>query len=144
MRFALDLGTPILEQLILLELLPEYDRILEDRRDYLRSGRDHLVARLAQSLPQWTVPHAEGGLTVWVNLGAPVSSQLALAARNHGLVIAAGPRFGIDGVFERFIRIPFSHPADLIDAAVDALTAAWADVARTPMPVGDEELAAVV
>ncbi len=67
------------------------------------------------------MPHAEGGLTVWANLGAPVSSQLALAARNHGLVIAAGPRFGIDGVFERFIRIPFSHPADLIDRAVDAL-----------------------
>jgi DNA-binding transcriptional MocR family regulator len=143
-RFALDLGTPILEQLILLELLPEYDRILEDRRDYLRSGRDHLVSRLAESLPNWTVPHAEGGLTVWVNLGAPVSSQLALASRNHGLVIAAGPRFGVDGVFERFIRIPFSHPADLIDGAVDALTAAWADVARTPMPVGDDELAAVV
>ncbi|MEO5921767.1 MAG: PLP-dependent aminotransferase family protein [Pseudolysinimonas sp.] len=143
-RFALDLGTPILEQLILLELLPEYDRILEDRRAYLREGRDHLVARLARSLPQWNVPHAEGGLTVWVNLGAPVSSQLALASRNHGLVIAAGPRFGIDGVFERFIRIPFSHPADLIDRAVDALTAAWGDVARTPMPVGDDELSAVV
>jgi DNA-binding transcriptional MocR family regulator len=143
-RFALDLGTPILEQLILLELLPEYDRILADRRDYLRSGRDHLVARLATSLPQWAVPHAEGGLTVWVNLGAPVSSQLALASRNHGLVIAAGPRFGVDGVFERFVRIPFSHPEDLIDRAVDALAAAWADVARVPMPVGDEELAAVV
>lgn len=143
-RFALDLGTPILEQLILLELLPEYDRILEDRRDYLRAGRDHLVARLAENLPQWSVPHAEGGLTVWANLGAPVSSQLALASRNHGLVIAAGPRFGIDGVFERFIRIPFSHPADLIDGAVDALTAAWADVAHTPMPVGNEELATVV
>jgi DNA-binding transcriptional MocR family regulator len=143
-RFALDLGTPILEQLILLELLPEYDRILVDRREYLRSGRDHLAARLAQRLPQWDVPHVEGGLTVWANLGAPVSSRLALAARNHGLVIAAGPRFGIDGVFERFIRIPFSHPAGLIDGAVDALAAAWGDVARTPMPVGDEDLAAVV
>jgi DNA-binding transcriptional MocR family regulator len=143
-RFALDLGTPVLEQLILLELLPEYDRILEDRRDYLRAGRDHLVARLAEQLPQWSVPHVEGGLTVWANLGAPVSSQLALASRNHGLVIAAGPRFGIDGVFERFIRIPFSHPADLIDPAVDILARAWADVARTPMPVGDEDLAAVV
>jgi DNA-binding transcriptional MocR family regulator len=143
-RFVLDLGTPVLEQLILLELLPEYDRILEDRRDYLRAGRDHLVSRLAESLPQWSVPHAEGGLTVWVNLGAPVSSQLALSARNHGLVIAAGPRFGIDGVFERFLRIPFSHPADLIDGAVDALTAAWGDIARAPMPVGDDELASVV
>lgn len=143
-RFALDLGTPIFEQLILLELLPEYDRILVDRREYLRAGRDHLTARLAQSLPQWSVPHVEGGLTVWANLGAPVSSQLALAARTYGLVIAAGPRFGIDGVFERFIRIPFSHPAELIDGAVDALARAWGDVARTPMPVGDEDLAAVV
>ena len=80
---------------------------------------------------------------MWANLGAPVSSQLALASRNHGLVIAAGPRFGTDGVFERFIRIPFSHPADLIDGAVDALVAAWGDVATTPMPVGDEELARV-
>ncbi|MEZ5190867.1 MAG: hypothetical protein R2717_08565 [Schumannella sp.] len=73
-----------------------------------------------------------------------MSSQLALAARGRGLVIAAGPRFGIDGVFERFIRIPFSHPAELIDRAVDALGAAWSDIVRTPMPVGDEELAAVV
>ncbi|HWM32987.1 MAG TPA: PLP-dependent aminotransferase family protein [Pseudolysinimonas sp.] len=143
-RFALDLGTPILEQLILLELLPEYDRILADRREYLRAGRDHLAARLAQTFPFWDVPHVEGGLTIWANLGAPVSSQLALAARNHGLVIAAGPRFGIDGVFERFLRIPFSHPADLIDGAVDALARAWSDVARTPMPIGDEDLAAVV
>ena len=71
-RFALDLGTPIFEQLILLELLPEYDRILEDRRDYLRAGRDHLVARLAaERCPQWSVPHVEGGLTVWANLGRP-------------------------------------------------------------------------
>jgi DNA-binding transcriptional MocR family regulator len=143
-RFALDLGTPIFEQLILLELLPQYDRILEDRKQYLRAGRDHLAARLAESLPQWSVPHVAGGLTVWANLGAPVSSQLALASRNHGLVIAAGPRFGIDGVFERFIRIPFSHPAELIDGAVDALAGAWRDVARTPMPIGDDELAAVV
>lgn len=143
-RFALDLGTPIFEQLILLELLPEYDRILVDRRDYLRAGRDHLTQRLAERLPTWQVPHVEGGLTIWANLGAPVSSQLALAARNHGLVIAAGPRFGIDGVFERFLRIPFSHPADLLDDAVEALAAAWGDVARTPMPVGDEDLASVV
>lgn len=143
-RFALDLGTPILEQLILLELLPEYDRILEDRRQYLRAGRDHLVTRLAQSLPQWSIPHAEGGLTVWANLGAPVSSRLALASRNHGLVIAAGPRFGIDGVFERFLRIPFSYPTALIDDAVDSLAAAWANVAQTPIPTGNDELAAVV
>lgn len=144
LRFTSDLGTPVFEQLVLLELLGEYDRILEERRAYLRAGRDHLVAQLRAKLPSWNVPHAPGGLTVWVNLEAPVSSQLALASRNHGLVIAAGPRFGIDGVFERFIRIPFSLPPEQITRAVDALAAAWHDVARNPAIVGQEDLASVV
>jgi len=133
MRFASDLGTPILDQLIVLQLLPDYERVLSGRRDYLRAGRDHLVARLRDTLPSWDVPVPEGGLTLWVGLGAPVSSQLALASRAHGLVIAAGPRFGMDGVYERFIRIPFGHPPEAIDRAVDALAAAWGDVARYPV-----------
>ena len=143
-RFAFDLGTPVLEQLILLELLPDFDNILERRRVQLRVGRDHLVARLAERLPEWDVPHVPGGLTAWVNLGAPVSSQLALAARNEGLVIGAGPRFGIDGVFERFLRVPFGYPLDQIDRGVDALAAAWNNVMRHPSPVGSGELAQVV
>jgi DNA-binding transcriptional MocR family regulator len=144
LRFAIDLGTPVFEQLVVLELLGEYDRILEDRRDYLRTSRDHLVARLREKLPSWNVPHVQGGLTVWVNLEAPVSSQLALAARTRGLVIAAGPRFGIDGVFERFIRIPFTYPVEQIDAGVDALAGAWGDVAANPNLAAHEDLASVV
>jgi DNA-binding transcriptional MocR family regulator len=137
MRHATDLGTPILDQLIVLELLGDYDRILVERRAYLRAGRDHLTAQLRQRMPEWEVPHPDGGLTLWVNLGAPVSSQLALAARTEGLAIAAGPRFGLDGVFERFLRVPFSHPPELIDRAVDALAASWHTVTRNPLAVGN-------
>jgi len=143
MRFASDLGTPILDQLIVLQLLADYERILADRREYLRAGRDHLVRRLRDAFPTWEVPVPDGGLTLWVGLGAPVSSSLALASRAHGLVIVPGPRFGMDGVFERFIRIPFSHPPEAIDRAVDALVAAWREVAR--YPAGSQvELAQVV
>jgi DNA-binding transcriptional MocR family regulator len=85
-----------------------------------------------------------GGLTLWVGLGAPRSSQLALAARAEGLVIAAGPRFGMNGVFERFLRVPYSHPPELIDRAVDALAAAWSGVTRHPVAIGQEDLAEVV
>lgn len=144
LRYSSDLGTPILDQLIVLDLLDDYDRILADRRAYLRAGRDHLLARLRQRLPEWTLPEPDGGLTLWVNLGAPVSSQLALAARNEGLVIAAGPRFGMNGVFERFLRVPYSHPPELIDRAVDALAAAWSGVGRHPLALGQEDLAEVV
>jgi DNA-binding transcriptional MocR family regulator len=80
------------------------------------------------------VPHVPGGLTAWVGLGAPVSSQLTLAARTHGLHIAAGPLFGPDGAFDRFLRIPFSYSETETMRGVDALAAAWQSVGRFPMP----------
>lgn len=144
-RFTADLGTPILDQLVLLELLPHYDAVLAERRAALRAGRDRLTARLRAALPEWHVPHVPGGIAAWVNLGAPVSSALTLAAREEGLVIAAGPRFGIEGgVFERFLRIPFTYSLDDIDRGVDALAAAWDRLGRTPLPRLEPEFAQVV
>jgi DNA-binding transcriptional MocR family regulator len=133
-RMAGDLGTPILEQLIVTHLLADYDAILQQRRSGLRAGRDHLFAALRSEFPDWTVPDVPGGLTAWVNLGLPVSSQLTIAARNHGLLLAAGPRFGIDGAFERFLRIPFSCTPEQTDRAVAALSAAWRSL--SPLAAG--------
>lgn len=144
MRFTYDLGTPALDQLVVADLMADYDAVLEERRVALRAGRDHLTRLLRERLPEWSVPHVEGGLTAWINLGQPVSSQLALAARNEGLVIAAGPRFGLDGVFERYLRIPFGYPAADTDRGVAALERAWATVMRHPMPVIGADLAQVV
>jgi DNA-binding transcriptional MocR family regulator len=142
-RNAGDMGTPILEQLLVLELLKDFDVILESRRAYLRAGRDRLAALLADRLPQWQVPRVHGGLTMWVGLGEPVSSQLAIASRNEGLVIAAGPRFGLDGAFERFLRIPFSLSADQTVKGVDALASAWSKVGRLPAHDHELEIASV-
>ena len=132
-RSAGDLGTPALEQLVVKNLLEQYDTILETRRAQLRAGRDHLAGALAVAFPQWRVPNPDGGLTTWVNLGAPVSSQLTLAARAEGLLLAAGPRFGIDGAFERFLRIPFGYSAEETDRAVAALSVAWTSLPRGPL-----------
>jgi len=76
----------------------------------------------------------DGGITLWVNLGRPVSSQLALAARAQGLLLPAGPRFGIDGAFERFLRIPFCYGPDEMPRALDALALAWESLLRHPLP----------
>lgn len=108
------------------------------------SPEKRLRRLLAQQLPEWEVPQVDGDLTVWANLGHPVSSQLALAARNEGLIIASGPRFGVDGAFERFIRVPFSSPADDMQRGVDALARAWSAVSRHPMPAQSAELAPTV
>jgi DNA-binding transcriptional MocR family regulator len=132
-RLAGDLGTPILEQLIVTNLLDDFDGILNQRREYLRAGRDYLEGAMRSAFPEWTIPHVHGGLTIWAGLGSPVSSQLTLAARNEGLLLAAGPRFGLDGAFERFLRIPFSYSQEQTDRAVIALQSAWSAVAHGPV-----------
>ncbi|MCU1584140.1 MAG: PLP-dependent aminotransferase family protein [Microbacteriaceae bacterium] len=141
-RSAGDLGTPILEQLVVTNLLEQYDAILDLRRRQLRAGRDYLEVALRSAFPEWRVPRPDGGITSWVNLGEPVSSQLTLAARNEGLLLAAGPRFGIDGAFERFLRIPFGNSPDEMDRAVGALGRAWAALSHGPL--ADENVLAEV
>ncbi|MFB2580528.1 PLP-dependent aminotransferase family protein [Herbiconiux sp. P15] len=143
-RFSGDLGTPVLEQLIVAELLRDFDPVLELRSAQLRAGRDALERTLAETFPSWTVPKVHGGLAAWVNLGAPVSSQLALAARSHGLLITAGPRFGIDGAFERFLRIPILHQPGDFERGVQALEAAWNGVAGRPLMAQSDLFAEVV
>ena len=142
-RPAIDLGTPILEQLIAADLLGSYDLVLADRRERLRAGRDALEHALATTFPTWRVPHVTGGLTTWVGLGAAVSSQLVLAARAQGLLLAAGPLFGVDGAFERFLRIPFTSTPEELPAVVEALDRAWNGLSRHPVS-GSNALADVV
>jgi len=139
-----DLGTPILEQLIVTRLIPRMDEILELRRGQLRAGRDRLEELVARHLPEWEVPHVDGGIVTWVGLGAPVSSQLALAARREGLIVAAGPRFGIDGAFERFLRLPVCYSPETTDAAVQALAGAWRSLGHVPVGEPEPELLASV
>lgn len=139
-----DLGTPILEQLIVTRLMPRMDEILELRRTQLRAGRDRLEELVARHLPEWEVPHVDGGIVTWVGLGAPVSSQLALAARREGLIVAAGPRFGFDGAFERFLRLPVCYSPETTDAAVQAVARAWRSLAHVPVGEPEPELLASV
>jgi DNA-binding transcriptional MocR family regulator len=139
-----DLGTPILEQLIVTRLMPRMDEVLELRRAQLRSGRDRLEELVARHLPEWEVPHVDGGIVTWVGLGAPVSSQLALVARREGLIVAAGPRFGVDGAFERFLRLPVCYSPETTDAAVQALARAWRSLGHVPVGEPEPELLASV
>lgn len=120
-----DLGTPVLDQLVVRELVPRTAAVLEARRASLREGRDAVVGALRARLPEWDVPAPAGGLTTWVGLGRPVSSALVLAARAEGVVLASGGVFGPDGGFERFLRVPFTMaPADR-GRLVDVLSRSW-------------------
>ena len=125
-RAHVDMGTSVLDQLVTVELLALADEVVAERRATVRAQRDALVTMLAQDLPGWHVPVPAGGLSTWVDLGAPVSTMLAALAHGHGVRIAPGPAFGVDGTFDDRLRVPFSQPVESLRRAVDGLAAAWA------------------
>lgn len=124
-RDAVDLGTPILEQLAVAHLLDGADAELPSRRAALRERRDALVEAGSALLPDWHIPPPQGGLSCWMELPLPAASRLAERAASGGLRIGAGPNFGLDGAFERFLRMPFTLEADATRAALQRLASLW-------------------
>lgn len=128
-RPAIDLGTPILDQLTAVHLLCNGAPALAARRAELEIRRGALVRALADHLPTWRYRLPSGGMSMWCELEAPVSPALAIVAERHGVRIAPGTRFGVGGAFGRFVRIPYALPEPVIRHAVERLAAAYALVA---------------
>lgn len=120
-RPAVDLGTPVLEQLAVIELMDQLDVIRPKRIDQLRESRQMLRRSLATALPAWRLWPSSGGVSVWAEIPTRISSRIASTAPEYGLEIAAGPRFGTGGVFERYIRIPYTQPVGRIEEGVRRL-----------------------
>ena len=131
-RPSIDLGTPILEQLAAATLLTQADTVLPARRQLIRERRALMTALLARHLPDWEPLPGPGrpasGLALWVRLPAPMSSALSAAASRLGVDIPPGPRFGVDGTLERYIRVPYTLPEDQLPYAVELLAQAWHNV----------------
>lgn len=120
-RSVLDLGGPVMEQLAAAHLVRALDEPLPALLDTLRDHRAALLELLREHLPAWQTASPSGGLSVWCRLPAPVSTALTVIAPDHGIRLAAGPRFGIGGAFERYLRLPFTLPPNKLEAAVLAL-----------------------
>ena len=127
-RASVDLGTSVVEQLAAVELLQTSELALAGRREQLRQQRDVLLAVLGTTFREWEIPRPGGGLSVWARLDRPIASRLAEVALSHGLRLGAGPRFGGDGSFERFLRVPYTLPPAQLHEAVGRLAAAVAAV----------------
>lgn len=98
---------------------------LARRREDLRLQRDVLVAALAHHLPDWRVPVAPGGLSLWCELPDDVSCTLVVdAAEPLGLRLATGSRFGVGHSFDDRLRLPFVAAPDVLERAVELLAAA--------------------
>lgn len=131
-RLSLDLGAPVVEQLALTYLLDNIDEVLTHRRAQLAASRAALVSALTATLPSWGFRLPQGGLSLWCELPRPLSSTLASTGLRHGVQLAAGPLFAPEGGLERFVRIPYTLPPEMLGEAVNRIAAAWDEVARAP------------
>lgn len=120
-RASMDLGTPVFEQLVAVELLAREDDLVAERRIRLGRGLEALKSSLKEQFPDWKYPSPNGGLALWIDCSPLSSSELVLAARDEGLALTAGPRFGLHGAFEGRLRVPFTDDPETIRAAVEAL-----------------------
>ncbi|OAN40241.1 aminotransferase-like domain-containing protein [Microbacterium sp. H83] len=126
-RPSFELGTALLEQCIAVELLQDMPALTAHVADRLRAGRAAVAAGLA-AIDGVDMPVMNGGLSTWVDLGAPVSTALSLAARDRQLLLPPGPRFSTGGVLERRVRIPITLPPERTAEAMARLRLAWDDV----------------
>lgn len=126
-RLRLDLGVPVLEQLVLVHLLDRADEILTEHRARLRERRDTLVDALHTQLPDWQVRVPAGGMSLWCRLPEGSSTALATAARRYDVALAAGPNFAAGGGLDGWIRLPFVLPPEQLREVVPRLASAWDD-----------------
>jgi len=131
-RTTLDLGGPVVEQLAAAHLVAAMTEPLPARLAALRENRSALLELLREHLPGWEPEYPDGGLSVWCRLPAPISTALAVVAPDVGIRLAAGPRFGVGGAFEQYLRLPFTLPPDQLETAVLALRAAQDRLERSP------------
>ncbi|MGM7776023.1 PLP-dependent aminotransferase family protein [Arthrobacter sp. KNU-44] len=131
-RTTMDLGGPIVEQLAAARLLRAFAEPLDARLAELRRNREALLGLLAEHLPDWHVERPRGGLTAWCRLPTPSSTALTVVAPDFGVRLAAGPRFGVGGAFEHFMRVPYTLAPAQLETAVLALRDAQARIDASP------------
>lgn len=125
-RVGLDLGAPVLEQLVLIRLVTgEFDAVLAAHRERLRQQRDALVAALAKELPDWTFRTPAGGMALWCRLPTAGATALSIEAERHGVLLAPGPSFAPEGGLDRYLRLPYTVPRPDLEEAVRRIAAAW-------------------
>ena len=133
-RVSMDLGAPVMEQLVLVRLLAEADGVLADNRARLRVQRDALVGAVRSRLPEWSCRVPTGGLALWCRLPLALGTAVSAEAERRGVIVPPGPVFAVEGGLDRFVRIPWTRPADDLVEGVARLAEAWAVVQERPAP----------
>jgi DNA-binding transcriptional MocR family regulator len=131
LRASIDMGGAVLDQLVAAQIVPQLDSLMPERVAMLINRRDALCAALNRELPEWRFTQPQGGISLWAELDAPLSTPLTMLATPAGVAVVPGSRFGVDGTLERFLRIPFALPEERLETAVSRLADVWRRLDRS-------------
>lgn len=127
-RLSLDLGAPVLEQLIATELMRVSGTVHPTQVQERKEGRAALLS-LQQLLPQWQVRTPAGGLCLWWRLPSPRATRLAAVLRGHGVLLDPGAVQAVQGQgMEQHVRMPFTLPTPILGEVLPVLARAWEQV----------------
>ncbi|WP_240771180.1 PLP-dependent aminotransferase family protein [Nocardioides sp. GY 10113] len=136
-RIGLDLGAPVLEQLVLARILADgADELIAANRARLRDQRDALVEALREHLPEWTFRVPSGGMALWCRLPSGDSTRLVDLAERHGVMLAPGPVFAPAGGLNRHLRMIYTLTPDDLREAVRRIAGAWAELGAAGADAG--------
>lgn len=133
MRETLDLGSPVLEQLATRWLIENGDDFLPARRQQLMAHRDDCAALMQEFFPHWQWVMPQGGLSFWVELPDALATLFASHAESADISLGTGTRFGLQGAFDRFLRMPFSQPDEVLRKAFTTLQPMWSSLVAQPV-----------
>jgi DNA-binding transcriptional MocR family regulator len=125
-KSAEDLGTSIPSQVVTARLLGCVEEARAYRRRTLRDARDVMLQKLAERLPEWRTLRPAGGASAWIELPRGHSATtLAEKAARAGVDLLPGPTFSCENALDGCLRLAFSAPPGVIEAAVERLAAVW-------------------
>ncbi|WP_230492538.1 MocR-like transcription factor YczR [Martelella alba] len=135
-RDTLDLGSPILEQVAVAWLVQQAGLLMPPRRELLKHRRDETCDLLSRYFPEWEFTRPDGGLSLWLKLPGMLATAFASRAENAGIHLGTGTRFGLNGAFDRFLRMPFVTDRDTLAGALSTLRPLWLELLDQPLAAG--------
>jgi DNA-binding transcriptional MocR family regulator len=146
LKIRVDLGTPLLSQLLAARLL---DQVMDVRRDgltQLRRQLDHSLVTVRRQLPDLELHEPAGGLNLWLKLPRGTSTAFVEVAARHGVAVVPGAALSHRGDSDNCLRVVYARAEVVFDEGILRLAAAWHSYSElsTTRPVAASEVPIVV
>ncbi|MCL4541205.1 MAG: PLP-dependent aminotransferase family protein [Chloroflexi bacterium] len=125
LKASVDLGTPVISQLVTTQLLQKADGIAEQRRAELRTRLNYLLELLTAHLPEWSWQRPRGGVSLWVRLPDANADDFGQIALQHGVALVSGSLLSPNGEHAGGIRLSFGLDLPVLEVGVRRLAEAW-------------------